>query len=105
MSFFGFSNLIISMIAILLGAFTFVRNRSNPINRDCFLTSIAISVWSFSFFLVVIASNYETADLAQYILDFSSIWVPLFFFHFVLDVLGKRDKHKVFYWFSLALES
>lgn len=97
---FAITNLLIFILSLLLGAFAYVKNKKNPINFFWFLTSVAISIWSFSLFGVVTSENYQIANFWQYVLDFSAIWVPAFFFVFVLALISKRKIKKSIYFVS-----
>jgi signal transduction histidine kinase len=87
---FGIINIFISVLSILLGSFAFIKNRNNPVNYFWFLASLSICVWSAAYAGVVLSQNYGDANTWQYLLDFTAVWVPIFYFNFVLSVIGQK---------------
>lgn len=94
MTLFQISCLITSLISSLFGFFVFINNRKLRINRLWFFTSFSISIWSLGFFGVVFSPNYSLAWFSQYFLDIGGIFVPIFFFNFIIELLKLWDKHK-----------
>lgn len=102
-TFFGVSNILISILSFVLGLFALLKNRNNKINFFWFLTSVAICVWSAAFAGVVLSNSYGTADIWQYVLDFSAIWIPIFFLLFVVNLSGLKAKSGIFYYLPIPI--
>jgi uncharacterized membrane protein len=99
---FAITNIAIALLAILLGFFAYVKNKKNEVNIYWFLTSLSIMIWSFSLAAVVLARSYFVANIWQYILDASAIWVPGFFLVFIMAVIGRPQNKKAMYFFALV---
>ncbi len=98
MSFFGLSSLLTSILSILIGFFVILRNKKSLLNVAWFLVSITTALWSFGLFGVVTFQNIKIALFFQYILDSSAIFIPIFFFLFVLILLDIfRGKNKTIF--------
>lgn len=99
---FALTNIVIALLSFILGTLAFVKSRKNPINFNWFLTTLAVGVWSTSLAAVVLSKSYFSANLWQYLLDFTAIWTPIFFFRFALSVAGWKDKYKYLYKYSMV---
>ncbi|RJO61938.1 hypothetical protein C4544_01510 [candidate division WS5 bacterium] len=95
MNVFALLNIFTGIVAILLGFFAYLKNKRDPVNLSWFLTSLAISIWSFAFAGVVLSERYQSANFWQYLLDASSIWIPVFFFQFVFSLSSKKWNKKI----------
>lgn len=102
-TFFGISNVLISILSFVLGLFALLKSRKNKVNFFWFLTSLSIAVWSGAFAGVVLSNIYLTANIWQYLLDFSSIWIPIFFLLFVINLTETKNKVGVFYYIPIFL--
>lgn len=102
-TFFGVSNILIAILSFVLGVFAFLKNRKNKVNLFWFLTSIAITVWSGAFTGVVLANNFALANAWQYVLDFSSIWIPIFFLLFVLNLTELKKRVDSLYYLPIPI--
>ncbi|HNZ86128.1 MAG TPA: ATP-binding protein [bacterium] len=87
MSFFGLSSLITSILGLFIGIFVISKNKRSLLNVSWSCVSFSTSVWSFGLFGVVFFEKYNIALFCQYLLDFSAIYIPIFFFLFVLVLL------------------
>jgi len=96
MNFYAISALINLATSIILGGFTFLKNPRRAINISFFLLTIAISVWSFAYFLWQISDTYDAALLWTRILSIGSTLIPLFYLQWILLVLGLlKDKKRL----------
>lgn len=87
MSFFGLSSLVTSILSLLIGVFVISKNKKSLLNVSWFFVSFSASLWSLGLFGVVFFKQYSIALFFQYLLDFSAIFIPVFFFLFVLVLL------------------
>lgn len=104
---FAVSSFFTAAAGIILGLFVLSKNWRQKTNVLWFLTTAAISMWAFSLGMQVVSSNYETAFLWNKILNIGAIFIPIFFYHFVVAVLGVEKKEKWFivsgYFFATAV--
>lgn len=106
MSFFGLSSLITSILSLLIGVFVISKNKKSLLNISWFFVSFSTSLWSLGLFGVVSFKQYNLALFFQYLLDFSAIFIPVFFFLFVLVLLDvNRGINKIIFKFFLFLGS
>jgi len=102
MSIFGLSSLITSILSLVIGAFVISKNSKSLLNISWALVSLCAAIWAFGLFGVVEANTAKTALIFQYILDASGIFIPIFFFLFVLELLGMyKIKKKLLNFFFL----
>ena len=87
---FQISTLITAFVSLFFGVSVYSKERTSKINLFWFLVSLATGVWSIGLFGVVFFSNKSYAWISQYVLDIGGIWIPIFFFNFILYVLGKK---------------
>lgn len=96
MNFFQVSCLITTIISFFGGFAVFFNNRKEKINIFWFLSSISISIWSIGLFGVVYSNNYLSALFWQHILDIGGIFIPVFYFVFILYFLNNEVEYKLF---------
>ncbi len=106
MTIFVISSFFTAAASIFFGSFVFLKNWKEMTNKMWFLTTVAIAIWSFSLGMEVSAPDYNTAFLWNKILNIGAIFIPIFFYHFVVSFLGIRKKEKIFiifgYFFSIT---
>jgi signal transduction histidine kinase len=79
----------------LLALFVLVKNPRAPINRTYALYSFAISVWSIFEAFAIVVDDKATALLLWRICNIGTIFITVFFVHFVfnfLNIYGKKKK-------------
>jgi len=96
MNFYALSALINSITSISLGSFVFLRNKKNATNNTFVLLSFAVFIWSFFYFLWQISTNAATALLYTRLLSIGSLFVPIFYLHWIFSFLGLKDKKNKF---------
>ncbi len=87
---FQISTIITALVSLFFGISVYSKERTSKINLFWFLVSLATGVWSLGLFGVVFFTNKSYAWISQYVLDVGGIWVPIFFFNFILYVLSKK---------------
>ena len=70
------------------GAFAYFRNPRALTTRMFALLSVAFAVWSYSWFAMLLSKNYEQAILFSKLLNFGATFIPIFYLHWVLAVVG-----------------
>ncbi len=95
MNIFAVTSFITAISSLLLAFFVGSRKSSAKVNKIWILVSIAVGFWSFGLGGVVAFENESYALISQYILDFSAIFIPILFFHFVVVLLKAVKKYKL----------
>ena len=96
MNLFVISSFFTAAASIFFGSFVFLKNWKGMMNKMWFLTTATIAIWSFSLGMEVSAPNYETAFLWNKILNIGAIFIPIFFYHFIVSFLELNEKEKKF---------
>jgi len=89
---FQISALITAFVSFFFGISVYSRERTSKINLFWFLISISTGFWSIGLFGVVFFTDKTYAWISQYVLDVAGIWIPIFFFNFILYVINKKLK-------------
>lgn len=98
LEFFIISSLINAFIFALMGFFVLLNNRKKKNNILYFFFCFAVVGWSISYALWLKSVNEENALFWTRMLNFFAIFIPLFFCHWVFNLLGldKKKGHKIF---------
>jgi len=76
-----------------IGVFTFLNNSKSRSNQTHSLFCMAVFFWSISYIFWLRAGSYEAALFWARALDAFSIFIPIFFYHWVFVLLGKDNKN------------
>lgn len=96
MNFFIYSAIFNAFIAGLLGLVIILKNRKELINRLFFALSASVTFWSISYWQWMSSNNEAQALFWVRLLSIGSLFIPIFFFHWILTFIGQNQKHKVF---------
>ncbi|MEK7078017.1 MAG: histidine kinase dimerization/phospho-acceptor domain-containing protein [Patescibacteria group bacterium] len=81
------------MGALSFGVLIFHKNWKDTINRVFFLLMASVALWSLGYwYWLSNTSNAENALLWVRILSLGSLFIPVFYFHWILLVLNKKSK-------------
>lgn len=98
--------LLSSILFLFLGIAVYWNNRKSITNITFFLLCFATSWWQFSWFILFNAQNEILASCLVKIGHIGIIFIPIFFFHFLLSFLreiSKFDKHLLYFSYSMGL--
>jgi len=87
MEIFAFSGLINGIVALFFGGLVFVKDWRNRENQIFFLMTLAVSLWSFSYWQWLSSSTEKDALMWIKYFSVASMYIPVFFFHWVTRVL------------------
>ncbi len=96
MSLFVISSYLTAAASVFFGLFVLFKNWRSRVNITWFLTTIAIAIWALSLGMEVSSPDYETAFLWNKILNIGAIFIPIFFYHFIVSFLELEKKEKIF---------
>ncbi len=94
MSFYALTALINAIAASAFGLFVYFKNPKRIINKTFGLFSLSVAVWSYSYFFWQISTTETTALFWTRALMVGAIFIPIFYFHFILGLLNKIQEKK-----------
>lgn len=79
----------------LFGFSVYIKNRKNISSITYALLSVAFAVWCYSWFAMLLVNNNEQLALFfARLLNFGAVFIPAFYFHWVISILGKEKENK-----------
>lgn len=88
--------LITGAVGFIFGLLVLVKNPKNPINRTLFLLTLATSFWALSYWQwLSITENKELALFWIRMLSAGSLFIPVFYFHWIVLLLELNKKKKI----------
>lgn len=100
MELFAVSGLINGFIAISFGILVIAKNWRERANQLFFLMTISLAVWSLGYWQWLSANEYDKALLWVRVLSIGSLFIPVFFFHWVITFLKRDGVNKIIALFS-----
>jgi len=94
---FSISGFINGITFAILGLLVFFKNPRRKLNRLYTLFSFSVVFWAISYGFWLLAKNYETGLFWARMLNFGSLFIPIFFAHWILTFLEieKEKKNKI----------
>ena len=100
--FLSIDGLITGIIAFIFGLIVLAKSKKNIVNKTLFLLTTATALWALGYWRWL--SIYDDKELALFwvrILSIGSTLIPLFYFHWIVSLLGlnkqKKTKILIFY--------
>ena len=101
MQIFAISGLVNGIIATAFGILVIGKNWRERPNQIYFLMTVALALWSFSYWQWLSTVDYARALFLVRLLSIGSLFIPIFFFHWVTLLLGIKDKiNRLVLWIS-----
>lgn len=94
MTFFSMSGLLNGVSCFLLGIFVYLRDRRNLSYRTYFLFALSVGVWSFGYYFWPLAKDKLSALNSFRLLHFGAVFIPIFYYHFILAWTDQIKKRK-----------
>lgn len=91
---FTLSSIFTAVLSFLVGIFIIWHNSKSRLNQLWFGVSIAAAIWSFSLSRIVSADSEIEAIRWNWALYLGAVFIPIFYYHFVLVLVDKVQKHK-----------
>jgi signal transduction histidine kinase len=91
MTFYAVAALINMITSFVLGSFILFKNRKNLTNYTFIFLSFAVFIWSLFYFLWQISTSHDSALLYTRLLSIGSIFIPIFYLHWVLSFLELKN--------------
>lgn len=92
MEIFAISGLINGIVATAFGLLVIAKNWRERSNQVYFLMTAALALWAFSYWRWLSSTDYESAIFLVRMLSIGSLFIPIFFFHWVTLLLGIKNR-------------
>lgn len=89
------SGLINAIIAIGFGLLLITKNWHVKRNQIFFLMTLALTIWGVAYWQWLAATNESDALFWTRLLSLGSIFIPVFFYHWVIEIFKKRGAFKI----------
>jgi len=96
-------SLINGISAGVFGLFVYLKNRKSLVNKNFFLMSIGVAIWSFSYVRWLLMTTEESALFWSKMLNFGATLIPVFYLHWVLAFLNLDKKKRKIIFFGYVL--
>ncbi len=94
MNIFAISGMVNAVCVFILGSIVYFNNRTKKINIQYSLFCLFVAIWSFCYCFWQAAQEMNVALFWVRALMAGAIFIPVFFLHFVLLLLGRFEKQK-----------
>ncbi|MFA6636606.1 MAG: ATP-binding protein [Candidatus Omnitrophota bacterium] len=101
--YFPISGVINAITSILLGVFVITRDKKNPLNITYFLFCVSVALWSIFYALWLFSDNAAFALFCSYGFMAGAIFIPIFYLHHLLILLGQNKKKRHIIQFSYTV--
>jgi len=93
-SFWAFSGLLNFIVSFFWGALVYLKGRKKIENKTFTLFALSVALWSFGYFFWQISSEKVSALFWSRFLMVGAIFIPIFYFHFIISFLNLIEKYK-----------
>src|SRR3989339_1339114 len=101
MNIFAISGLVNGIVAITFGILVISKNCRDRANQIFFFMTLSLAVWAFSYWQWLLSTNYDAAILWVRILSIGSLFIPVFFYHWVILLINSKTLvNKIVLWFA-----
>ena len=95
MDIFAASGLVNVIVAAAFGLLVFLKNWKEKNNQLYFLMTISLTIWSFGYWRWLLISNdYSQALFWIRILSVGSLFIPIFYFHWIVNLLNVKKLNR-----------
>ncbi len=105
MQYFSLNVLLTALSSLIFSFVVFYKNRTIKREENKFwaLVCLCVFLWLIGLYLEINSTNEKAALFWNKILYIGAIFVPMFYFHFIILFLGKKRKWMLFLGYSLAI--
>ena len=101
MTYFAIAALVNTISSLILGSIVFFKDTKGTVNRAFFLYTIAITWWSFSYFIWQISNSSDEALFWCRSLMAGAIFIPVFYIRFIYKFLEKKYSRPLIIFFLI----
>jgi signal transduction histidine kinase len=102
-SYFAFSGLLNFIVSLFLGILVYLKGRKIFANKIFVLDTLSVALWSFGYFFWQVSTDFDSALFWSRVLMAGAIFIPLFYFHFILCFLDSIHKNQGILYVSYGL--
>lgn len=103
MGIFAISGLVNGIVATTFGLLVIAKNWRERSNQIYLLMTLSLAVWAFGYWQWQMASDYATALYWVRLLSVGSLFIPIFYFHWVNLIIGRNRVNDVILWISYGM--
>jgi len=92
---YSLSVLLAGVLFTGFGVLVFYKKGKKLANKLFGILTLSYAVWSFAWFIMLLAKNPQTALFLAKLLNFGATLIPLFYFHWILVLLGLQKKRRI----------
>lgn len=93
-NYYTFSLLLGGVIALVSGVSVYLRGEKGVQNLAWLALNICTAVWSFGYLSMVISTSSKIALLSNWVLHFGAIFIPFFYFLFIISIAEIYQKYR-----------
>lgn len=97
LSYYSLSLFFGGVISLISALVVFYNDRNNREHCSWFLLNISSAVWSFGYMAMILSPNQNIGYSANLILHAGAIFIPVFYFYFVISLVGKYVTYRAFF--------
>jgi signal transduction histidine kinase len=104
--FYAIGILLAGVLNTLFGFSVYIKNKKNISGITYALMSLAVAVWCYPWFAMLLVDKNESLALFfARLLNFGAVFIPSFYFHWILSILGieKENKRNIIACYSITI--
>jgi signal transduction histidine kinase len=94
LNYYNLSLFLGGLVALLSGSVVFFNDKGKTENQAWLLLNISTAIWSFGYFLMIISNDAQSAYLFDVILHIGAIFIPAFYYIFILTLTNQFKEKK-----------
>lgn len=91
------------VIALISGLLPYLDNNKKPENKAWLFLNVSSAIWSFGYYFMITASNHQVGLVSNYVLHGAAVFIPLFYFLFILQLTQQFQKRKKIFYFASVI--
>lgn len=96
-NYYTISLLIGGFTALISGFVVIIHDHKRSENQAWFALTMCTAIWSFGYFSMTVSPTHQLGFLSNWILHYAAIFIPLFYFLFVLIITNTFSKNKIYF--------
>lgn len=97
LSYYSLSLFFGGVISLISALVVFYNDKKNREHRSWFLLNIASAVWSFGYMAMILSPDKNLAYLANLVLHAGAIFIPVFYFYFIISLVDRFARYRAFF--------
>lgn len=84
------------VVALASGGFVLLSDTKKPVSIPWMLLNVSTAVWSFGYFVMIVANSHQIALISNWILHFAAILIPVLYLWFITTLTETYGRYKTF---------